>query len=65
MAKTEALLRREDLENLLGLRRTAIRNMVLRGELPAPVKVGPRAVRWRKSEVDECLKKLPRADSTD
>ena len=65
MAENETLLRREDIEKMLGLGRTAIYNLVRRGELPPPLKVGPRASRWRKADVDEFIERCRRAPLTD
>ena len=42
--------------------RASIYNDIKRGTFPAPVKVGPRATRWRETEVDEWIEQLPMAD---
>lgn len=52
----ERLLRRGDVENLIGLRRSKLYEMVRAGEFPAPVKLSSRAVAWRASEVQSWIK---------
>lgn len=52
----ERLLRRGDVENLIGLRRSKLYEMVRAGEFPAPVKLSSRAVAWRASEVQAWIK---------
>lgn len=51
MNHPERLLRRGDVESLIGLRRSKLYAMVRAGEFPAPVKLSSRAVAWRASEV--------------
>lgn len=57
----DRLMHNEELEELLGLGRTAIYEMVRKGVLPAPLKIGGKAIRWRKSEIDEFLENCPRS----
>jgi prophage regulatory protein len=40
------VLRRADLPAYTGLRRTAIADLIARGEFPAPIRVSTRAVAW-------------------
>ncbi len=61
MTDTDRLLRREEVEEITGLSRSAIYRMMRAGEFPTPIKIGPRAVRWPKAELDEFLAKCPRA----
>ena len=52
------ILRRRDVENLVGLRRSAIYLMIQRGEFPKPIKLGngpTGAVGWVKSEIEAWL----------
>ena len=44
------------------LSRSSILDFVKAGTFPAPVKVGPRAVRWRYSEIQEWIAGLTKAD---
>ena len=46
-------LRREEVERVTGLKRTAIRNMVENGEFPCPFKLNEsgRAIAWDEHEV--------------
>ena len=61
MTDSERLLRREEVEELTGLSCSAIYRMMRAGEFPLPIKIGPRAVRWPKSELDNFLANCPRA----
>jgi prophage regulatory protein len=40
---------------LVGLRRSWIYNAVSRGEFPPPIKIGKRAIAWRRSSIEEWL----------
>lgn len=51
----QAMLRRAVVETLTGYGRSAIYDKISRGEFPAPVKIGPRAVAWIESEVQDWL----------
>jgi prophage regulatory protein len=51
MSKVDRLLRRTEVERLVGLKRSAIYEMVGAVEFPRPVKLSARAVAWRESEV--------------
>ena len=44
-----------------GLGRSNFLSKVKAGELPASVRLGPRAVAWRKDELDQWIASLPRA----
>ena len=61
MTDTNRLLRREEVEELTGLSRSAIYRMMRAAEFPTPIRIGPRAVRWPKAELDEFLAQCPRA----
>jgi len=45
------LLRRPEVETLIGLRRSAIYDLMSREEFPRPVRLGARAVAWRESDI--------------
>ena len=47
----DRLLRLADVEDRVGIRRSAIYRWMNDGRFPTPVRVGPRAVRWRESDV--------------
>lgn len=51
MTTPDPLLRRSEVEQLVGLRRSALYNLMAAGEFPRPVKLSARAVAWRQSEV--------------
>lgn len=44
-------LRRPDVEARCAIGRSTIYDWMKRGEFPQPVKLGPRAVAWRESDV--------------
>ena len=60
----ERLLRHEDLQEILGFKRSTIYRMLQDGDLPPPIRVGPRAMRWRPEEIEEWLANQPRIDRT-
>ena len=55
------LLRRTDLEARLGVTRATIYRLMREGDLPSPIRIGARAVRWHESEIDAWLASRPRA----
>ena len=57
----DRLLRREEVETRCGLARSTIYRLMRDGTFPEPVKVGPRAVRWPQSEIENWLSERPRA----
>lgn len=50
-APAERLLRLPEVEGLVGLRKSKLYDLVKRGQFPAPVRLGPRSVRWKASAV--------------
>jgi prophage regulatory protein len=56
------LLRRPEVEHLVGLRRSAIYDAMSRGEFPRPVRIGRRAVAWREADVLRWLDALQLAE---
>ena len=44
-----------------GLARSTIYESIRTGRFPPPVKIGPRAVAWRASEIDEWIESRPSA----
>ena len=62
MAEIEdRLLRRAEVERRIGFGRSTLYRMMRAGEFPAPIKIGPRAVRWSAREVAEWLASRPRS----
>ena len=57
----DRLLRREEVETRCGIARSSIYRFMRCGQFPEPVRVGPRAVRWRASEIEAWLAGRPRA----
>lgn len=56
----ERLLKREEVEALVGLGKNTLYRLIAAGEFPRQLAVGPRARRWRLSEVQEWLESRPR-----
>jgi prophage regulatory protein len=52
MENKTRLLRRRQVEGLVGLRRSAIYAAMAAGRFPKPINLGPRAVAWLASEVE-------------
>ena len=58
---TDRLLRRREVENLVGLSTSRIYCLMKTGEFPIPVRIARQAVAWRQSEIDEWIETRPRA----
>ncbi len=58
---TGRLLRLSEVVVLTGLSRSSIYRKMRDGSFPEPLKIGMRAVRWRKSEIEAWLAACPRA----
>ncbi len=58
---TETLIGRQEVERMVGLSRSTIYDAMRRGEFPLPLKVGPKAVRWRSSEIEAWVESRPLA----
>lgn len=50
-----SILRRPDVERRTGLSRSTIYLKVAQGVFPEPIKLGPRAIGWVATEIDEWL----------
>ena len=61
MRYEERLLRRPEVECQTGLTRSTIYRLMRAGEFPEPLKLGPRAVRWRATEIESWIAERPRA----
>ncbi len=57
----DRLLTRKEVEGRIRLGRSALYRMLRAGQFPLPVRIGPRAVRWKASEVENWLQERPRA----
>lgn len=57
-AQIERLIRYRELESLIGLKKSAIYDMMKAGTFPEPVQISARAVAWKESEVIAWQNKL-------
>lgn len=57
----ERILRRPEVENIVGLSTSTLYTMMAEGEFPKPVKLGKRAVGWRHSIIENWI--ATRADN--
>lgn len=55
------LMKRPEVEELLGMGRSSIYRLMREGHFPEPIRVGRSAVRWRRSELEAFLAGCPRA----
>lgn len=51
----ESLMRRVEIEGQIGVSRATIYNWIRDGHFPKPIRIGPRAVRWRKSDIEKWI----------
>ena len=51
----DRLLRRPAVEAITGLSRSGIYELMARGDFPRPMRIGPRAVAWRESDIQEWI----------
>lgn len=56
----DRILRRPEVERLTGLRKSTIYHLMDAGLFPRPIKLGSRAVGWRKAELREWSDSRPR-----
>ena len=59
----DRLLRRREVEGIVGICRSSIYRQMDLGSFPRPVKVGPNAVRWRESDIRRWVESRPTAGS--
>ena len=52
-------LRLKEVEQMVGLSRASIYRHMDRGDFPHPVRVGPRAVRWRLRDIEQWISERP------
>lgn len=55
----ESIQRLPQVEARTGLKRSTIYLNIQQGSFPAPVKLGPRAVGWRESDIDAWIESRP------
>ena len=60
---SDRLLRRRQVEEITGMARSSIYRLMLQGDFPQSVRVGPAAVRWRESDITDWLESRPLARS--
>ena len=53
---SDRLMRRKEVEEMVGLACSTIYLFMDEGKFPRPIRVGPRAVRWRRSAVEGWIK---------
>ena len=51
-------MRRTEIEQALRIGRSTIYGLMAQGKFPKPVRISPRSVAWRTSEIEAYLKKL-------
>lgn len=61
MEAADRLLRVADVMALTGISRVTIHRLRKAREFPEPLRIGPRAVRWRESEIRRWMETQPRA----
>ena len=59
----DRLLRRRQVEEITGMRRSSIYRLMQSGDFPPPVRVGPAAVRWKESDITGWMESRPIARS--
>lgn len=59
------LLRRTEVEQIVGLSRSTLYTMIQEGRFPTPVRVGARAVAWPLIEIEEWIGNLQRTTPTE
>lgn len=55
LASLDPIHRRPSVEKITGLKRSAIYDAMAKGAFPRPVKLGPKAVGWRQSDIAKWL----------
>ena len=61
MISDDRLLRRTEVEEIVGLSRSSIYRLKKEGLFPEPIRIGLRAVRWWLSDIQKWLSTRPRA----
>ena len=55
------LLTRQQVEKILGIRRSTVYKLVREGRLPTPIQISRGCVRWSRAELIDCINSKPRA----
>lgn len=55
------LLTRQQVEKIVGIRRSTIYKLMRLGRFPEPIKISPGCVRWRKAELEDWINSRPKA----
>ena len=63
MRMSDRLLRRQEVEELVGLSRASIYRWMRNGKFPLPVRIGSMAVRWKEGDVTAWIQSRPPAAS--
>lgn len=58
----EKIMRRKEVEERVGLSRSAIYAAMDRGAFPRPIRIGVRAVGWPSSKIDAWIESRPQSD---
>lgn len=56
------ILRRPEVESIVGLRRTRIDELERTGRFPKRIRLSARAVGWRSDEIEDWITSRPRAE---
>ncbi|MBU2489514.1 MAG: AlpA family phage regulatory protein [Proteobacteria bacterium] len=56
------ILRRRDVEELVGLKRSSLYAAIAAGTFPRPVRLTPGAVGWRQEEIEAWIKSRPKTE---
>jgi len=59
--ETDRILRRKEVEAMIGLSRSTIYDSMSRGQFPRPLRIGRKAVGWRHSDISEWLNRRERS----
>ena len=55
------LLNRREVQQACGLSKSTLYRLMRSGYFPEPLKIGPKAIRWRLDEIQEWVESRPRA----
>jgi prophage regulatory protein len=56
----DRLLRRREVEAMVGFGRSMIYEKMASGAFPQPLKIGPKSVRWREQDIRAWIDRLPK-----
>jgi prophage regulatory protein len=56
----DRLLRRREVEAMVGFGRSMIYEKMASGAFPQPLKIGPKSVRWREQDICAWIDRLPK-----